>query len=181
MDQDFIKQIMYNQLEVAGQFDQMNQVIERSLKGETVTIIAKSLSLTRVQVENHIKNWKELAQNNNAIKARAKEALLGADEHFTMLISEAWDVVREAGSQGELGNKNSAIKLIADIEIKRIDMLRQAGLLENNELAEELLETERKQSIMISILKEVCCDKCRMEVAKKISEITGNVEAVIID
>lgn len=172
---------MGNQLEIAGQFDQMNQVIERSLKGESVTIIAKGLSLTRVQVENHIKNWKELAQNNNAIKARAKEALLGADEHFNMLIGEAWDVVREAGNLGELGNKNSAIKLIADIETKRIDMLSKAGLLENNELAEELLETERKQNIMISILKEVCCDKCRMEVAKKISEITGNVESVIIN
>ena len=48
-----------NEIELAGQFDQMNKVIEELLKGSTPAAIARSLELTRVQVDNHIKNWKE--------------------------------------------------------------------------------------------------------------------------
>jgi len=39
-----------------------------------------------------------------------------------------------------------------DLEKTRIDMLQKAGLLENKELAEEMLEIERKQDILVGIL-----------------------------
>jgi hypothetical protein len=44
-------------------------------------------------------------------------------------------------------------------------------------------EAERKQDVLVSILKEVTstCPKCKMEVAKRLSQITGIVEAVIIN
>lgn len=146
---------MDNELELAGQFDQMNKVIEELLKGSTPAQIARTLELTRVQVDNHIKTWKEFVQDNAAIKARAKEALAGADEHYSMLIKEAWSVVNEAGVASELNTKNAALKLIADIEAKRIDMLNKAGVLENNSMAEEILESERKQEILVDILRDV--------------------------
>jgi hypothetical protein len=174
---------MDNELEVAGQFDQMNKVVEELLKGNSPAQIVRSLGLTRVQVDNYIDAWKGFVHDNDAVRARAKEALAGADEHYNMLIKEAWDVINEAGVQGELGNKNSAIKLVADIEAKRIDMLNKAGLLENDSMAAEILESERKQELLVSILKEVTanCDSCKWEVAKRLSEITGQVEAVNID
>lgn len=182
-DQDFIKPIMDNELEVAGKFDQMNKVVEELLKGNTSAQIARSLELTRVQVENHIQNWKEFVQDNSAIKARAKEALVGADEHYNMLIKEAWSVVSEAGLSSELNTKNAALKLIADIEAKRIDMLNKAGVLENNSMADEILESERKQELLIGILRDVTssCDHCKFEVAKRLSQVTGQVEAVIVN
>jgi hypothetical protein len=70
--------------------------------------------------------------------------------------------------------------MIADVEQKRIDMLQKAGLLENNEMSAQLLETERKQEILMSILKEVTseCNHCKMEVAKRLSEVTGKVEPI---
>jgi len=174
---------MDNEIEVAGQFDQMNKVVEELLKGSTPSTIAKNLSLTRVQVESHIQTWKELVQDNNAIKARAKEALAGADEHYNMLIKEAWSVVEEAGVASELNTKNAAIKLIADIESKRIDMLNKAGVLENDDMASQILESERKQEILVGILREVTssCDHCKWEVSKRLSEVTGQVEAVVIN
>lgn len=182
-DQDFIKQIMDNEIEVAGQFDQMNKVVEELLKGNTVNQIAKTLSLTRVQVESHVKVWKDMVHDNTAIRDRAKEALAGADEHYNMLIKEAWDVINEAGVASELGVKNAAIKLVADIESKRIDMLNKAGVLEDSSMADQILESERKQDILIGILRDVTssCDKCKWEVAKRLSEVTGQIEAVIID
>jgi ElaB/YqjD/DUF883 family membrane-anchored ribosome-binding protein len=174
---------MDNELELAGQFDQMNKVVEELLKGSTPSAIAKTLSLTRVQVENHISTWKELVQDNNAIKARAKEALAGADEHYNMLIKEAWSVVNEAGVAAELNTKNAALKLIADIESKRIDMLNKAGVLENNDMADQILDSERKQEILVGILRDVTsnCDHCKWEVSKRLSQVTGQVEAVVIN
>jgi hypothetical protein len=183
MDQDFIKQTMANEIEVAGQFDQMNKVIEELLKGNTPSQIARSLDLTRVQVETHISTWKEFVHDNSAIKARAKEALAGADEHYNMLIKEAWRTVEQADVQDALNVKAQTLKLIADIEAKRIDMLNKAGVLENDGMANELLETERKQDLLVKILKEVTanCNTCKWEVSRRLSEITGQVEAVIIN
>ena len=180
--QGFIKQIMDNALEVAGQFDQMNKVVEELLKGNTVNQIAKTLNLTRVQVENHVNTWKSMVHDSTAIRERAKEALAGADEHYNLLIKEAWDVINEAGVAAELGVKNAAIKLVADIEAKRIDMLNKAGVLEDSSVADQILESERKQEILVNILRDVTssCDKCKWEVAKRLSEVTGQVEAVVV-
>jgi len=174
---------MDNQLEVAGQFDQMNKVVEELLKGNSPAQIVRSLGLTRVQVDNYIDAWKGFVHDNTAIRERAKEALAGADEHYSMLIKEAWSVVEEAGVAQELNTKNAALKLIADIEAKRIDMLNKAGVLEDNSMADQILESERKQDILVNILKEVTtnCEHCKWEVAKRLSEVTGQVEAVVIN
>jgi len=174
---------MDNSIELAGQFDQMNTVVEELLKGNTPNQIAKRLDITRAQVENHIKTWKDFIHDNQAIRDRAKEALAGADEHYSMLIKEAWDVVNEAGVASELNTKNSALKLIADIESKRIDMLNKAGVLEDNSMADQILESERKQTVLVNILRDVTssCEHCKWEVAKRLSEVTGQIEAVVID
>jgi predicted transcriptional regulator len=173
---------MDKELEVAGQFDQMNKVVEELLKGNSPLQISKSLGITRAQVDNYIDAWKGFVHDNNAIRDRAKEALAGADEHYSMLIKEAWDVVNQAGVTEELNTKNAALKLIADIEAKRIDMLNKAGVLEDNSMADQILESERKQEILVNILRDVTsnCDHCKWEVSKRLSEVTGQVEAVVI-
>ena len=171
-----------NELEVAGKFDQMNKVVEELLKGGTPAAIARTLDLTRVQVDSHIQTWKELVQDNSAIKARAREALAGADEHYNMLIKEAWRTVEQADMQDALNVKAQSLKLIADIEAKRIDMLNKAGVLENNDMADQILESERKQEVLIGILRDVTssCEHCKWEVSRRLSEVTGQVEAVVI-
>ena len=174
---------MDNELEVSGQFDQMNKVVEELLKGNSPAQIVRSLGLTRVQVDNYIDAWKGFVHDNTAIRERAKEALAGADEHYSMLIKEAWNVVGAAGIAEELNTKNAALKLIADIEAKRIDMLNKAGVLEDNSMADQILESERKQDVLVSILRDVTasCEHCKWEVAKRLSEVTGQVEAVVIN
>ena len=174
---------MDNQIEVAGQFDQMNKVVEELLKGNSPAQIVRSLGLTRVQVDNYIDAWKGFVHDNTAIKERAKEALAGADEHYSMLIKEAWSVVEAAGVSEELNTKNAALKLIADIEAKRIDMLNKAGVLEDNSMADQILESERKQDILVGILRDVTssCEHCKWEVSRRLSEVTGQIEAVVVN
>lgn len=172
-----------SELEIADSFEKMNRVVAEMLKGNNPSAIAKNLDMPRAQVLELIDQWKNIVQLDNRIQDRAKEALSAADQHYAMIIKEAWETVEEAGANSQLNIKAQALKLIADVEGKRIDMLQKAGLLENTDLGNQIIETERKQKILIEILKDIAgrCNTCKTEVAKRISEITGKVEAIIID
>ena len=169
-------------IELADHFDRMNKVVEELLKGNSPTQIATLTGFKRAEVIGYIDEWKEVVKNDSGARERAKQAISGADQHYAMLIKEAWKTVEDADQSGQLNVKATSLKLIADIESKRIGMLQEVGLLDNAELATQLAETERKQEILVKILKEVTatCPKCKMEVAKRLSQITGVVEPVVI-
>ena len=171
------------EIELAEHYDRMNLVVEELLKGSTPTQIATSTGMKRAEVVVLIDEWKSIVHNDSSSRDRAKEAISGADQHYAMLIKEAWKTVEDADTQGALAVKSGALKLIADIETKRIAMLQSVGILENTELAAQIAETEKKQEILVGILKEVTssCPKCKMDVAKRLSQITGVVEAVVIE
>jgi uncharacterized protein with PIN domain len=171
------------EIELAGHYDRMNKVVEELLKGSTPTQIATITGFKRGEVVELIDEWKSVVHNDTSSRERAKEAISGADQHYAMLIKEAWKTVEDADQSGQLNVKATALKLISDIETKRIGMLQQVGLLDNAELATQIADTERKQDILVKILKEVTstCPKCKMEVAKRLSQITGIVESVVIE
>jgi hypothetical protein len=170
-------------IELADHFDRMNKVVEELLKGNNPTQIATLTGFKRADVIGYIDEWKEVVKNDSGARERAKQAISGADQHYAMLIKEAWKTVEDADQAGQLNVKATSLKLIADIEGKRIGMLQEVGLLDNAELATQLAETERKQEILVRILKEVTatCSKCKLEVAKRLSQITGVVEPIVID
>ena len=165
---------MTMEIDLPQHMDRMNNVVEKLLQGNNPTQIATITGLQRKEVVELIDEWKNIVHNDNAVRDRAKEAISGADQHYAMLIKEAWKTVDEADQSGQLAIKSGALKLIADIETKRIAMLQSVGVLENNELATQVAEAERKQEVLVKILKEVTstCPKCKMEVAKRLSQIT---------
>jgi hypothetical protein len=169
-------------IELADHFDRMNKVVEELLKGNSPTQIASLTGFKRAEVLEHIEEWKQVVRSDSGSRDRAKEAISGADQHYAMLIKEAWKTVEDADQAGQLNVKATALKLIADIEGKRIGMLQEVGLLDNQEIASQVAETERKQEILVKILKEVTatCPKCKIDVAKRLSQITGIVEPVLI-
>jgi hypothetical protein len=128
-----------------------------------------------------LNDWRAMAANNQAIHARAKEALAGADQHFSSLIKKSYEVIDVADQNSNLGAKTQAIKLIADIESKRLEMLQKAGLLDNKEIAEQIIEMERKQDILIKILKDIASShpEIREEIMKRLSDI--QTEVIVID
>jgi hypothetical protein len=171
------------EIELADHYDRMNKVVEELLKGNNPTQIAALTGFKRVEVIEHIDEWKKVVRNDSTARERAKEAVSGADQHYAMLIKEAWKTVEDADQAGQLSVKATALKLIADIEGKRIGMLQEVGLLDNAELAGQLAETEHKQDVLVKILKEVTatCPKCKMDVARRLSQITGIVESVVVE
>jgi hypothetical protein len=172
-----------SELEPAVHFDRMNRVVQELLKGNSATQIATITGFSRKEVLEYVDEWKSVVHNDTNLRDRAREAISGADEHYAMLIKEAWKTVEDADTQGQLSVKAGALKLIADIETKRIAMLQSVGVLENTQIASQIAETERKQEILVGILKEVTasCPKCKMDVAKRLSQITGIVEPVLIE
>ena len=170
------------EIELADHFDRMNKVIEELLKGNNPTQIAALTGFKRAEVVEYIDEWKLVVRNDSATRDRAKEAVSGADQHYAMLIKEAWKTVEDADQSGQLGVKATSLKLIAYIETKRITMLKEVGLLDNAEIAGPILETERKQDILIEILREIAKEhpQVRKEIMKKLSRITGIVEPIEI-
>jgi hypothetical protein len=162
--------------------DQVNRVVEKYLQGAEPTQISKELSMPRQTVVAYINEWRTMAADNAAIRSRAKEALAGADQHYNKLIQKAYEVIDEATTTANLPAKTSAIKLVLDIESKRIDMLQKAGLLENKELAEEMLEIERKQEVLVNILKDIASEhpEVRDEIMRRLSSVAKDNEVVTV-
>lgn len=162
--------------------DQVNKVVEEYLKGNDPTQISKELDMPRQKVVGYINEWRAMAADNAAIRARAKEALVGADTHYNKLISKAYEVIDDATTTANLSAKTSAIKLVLDIEARRIDMLQKAGLLENKELAEEMIEIERKQEVLVGILKDIASEypQIRDEIMRRLSAISREQEVMTV-
>lgn len=162
--------------------DQVNRVVEKYLAGTPETQISKELAIPRQKVVGYINEWRTMAADNAAIRARAKEALVGADTHYSKLINKAYEVIDEATTTANLNAKTAGIKLVMDLERTRIDMLQKAGLLENKELAEEMMEIENRQEILIGILKDIAAEhpEVRDKIMRRLSEATKPGQTVTI-
>ena len=162
--------------------DEVNKVVEEYLKGNDPTKISKELALPRTKVVALIEEWRQMAADNAAIRARAKEALVGADTHYNKLIAKAYEVIDDATTTANLSAKNGAIKLVMDIEKTRIDMLQKAGLLENQELAEEMIEIEEKQQILVNILRDVAAEhpEIRDKIMFRLSQVAKKGEVITV-
>lgn len=162
--------------------DNVNRVVEKYLAGSEPTQISKELAIPRQKVVAYIDEWRAMAADNAAIRARAKEALVGADTHYSKLIQKAYEVIDDATTTANLNAKTSGIKLVMDLESKRIDMLQKAGLLENKELAEEMIEIERKQEVLVSILKDIATEhpEVRDKIMRRLSDVAKEREVITI-
>jgi hypothetical protein len=170
------------EIEIVRHLDEVNKVVEEYLKGNDPTKISKTLSLPRTRVVAHLNEWKALASANDAIRARAKDALVSADAHYTKLIQQAYEVIDDATTTANLNAKTTAIKLVMDIESKRIDMLQKAGLLENKELAEEMVEIEKRQEVLVGILRDIASEhpEVRDLIMHRLSAIAKDGEVITV-
>jgi hypothetical protein len=170
-----------NEEQLAKHLDEVNTVVAEYLKGNDPTKISKELSIPRQRVVSLISEWQAMAADNAAIRARAKEALVAADTHYGHLIGKAYEVIDEASTTANLNAKTAGIKLVLDIESRRIDMLQKAGLLENKELAEEMMEIERKQDILKGILQDIAADhpEIKDKIMRRLSDVSKNSKETI--
>ena len=170
------------EIELVKHLDEVNRVVSEYLKGNDPTKISKHLSIPRTRVVAHLDEWKRMASDNTAIRARAKDALVSADAHYSKLITQTYEVIEDANTTANLSAKTAAIKLVMDIESKRIDMLQKAGLLENKELAEEMVEIERKQEVLVGILRDIATEhpEVRDLILQRLASIAKDGEVITV-
>ena len=173
---------MSTEIELVKHLDEMNNVVTEYLKGSDPTRISKQLNMPRTKVVELLNEWKVMASANDAIRARAKDALVGADAHYTKLIQQAYEVIEDATTTANLTAKTTAIKLVMDIEAKRIDMLQKAGLLENKELAEEMIAIEKRQEVLMGILRDIASShpEVRDIIMQRLSTIAKEGEVITV-
>lgn len=169
--------------DILTHLEEVNAVATEYIKGLNETEISRELDIPKARVSSLLREWKQMASNSEAVRSRAREALAAADQHYGKLIKQAYEVIDDANINQNSAVKLNAIKLVLDIETRRIDMLQKAGLLENKELAEQLLETERKQELIMGILKDVAAKypTIKNEILSRLAEVSGPTgEAVVV-
>lgn len=176
------------ELELADHFQQQAEVIDRMLQGRNETQISKELNIPRKVVVAHLEEWREVIKHDDSVRDMAKQHLYGMSVHYQQLIQKLYEVIAETDDALQtssnpanlLAQKTSAIKQIADLEEKRIKLEREAGLLEDNALADEILENERKQELLVGFLANVSahCSNCSTELKKFMSEFKGETAEV---
>jgi hypothetical protein len=173
---------MSTEQDIVSHLDEVNKVVEEYLKGNDPTKISKELDIPRTRVVLLINEWKVMASANDAIRARAKEALASMDAHYGKLITKAYEVIDEASLGNNLSAKTQGIKLVVDIEKARIEMLQKAGLLENKELAEEMVEIEKRQEILMEILKDIASEhpEIRDKIMRRLSDAAKQNEVITV-
>ena len=173
---------MSTEQDIVSHLDEVNKVVEEYLKGNDPTKISKELDIPRTRVVSLINEWKVMASANDAIRARAKEALASMDAHYGKLITKAYEVIDEASLGNNLSAKTQGIKLVVDIEKARIEMLQKAGLLENKELAEEMVEIEKRQEVLVGILRDIASShpEVRDIIMQRLSSIAKEGEVITV-
>lgn len=171
------------ELAVRDEIALMDRFANKWLTGErNPTTIARELGIPRAKALDLIDEYKAIIHNDPEVKARAAEALYEADKIYDRVLQKNWELVDQADDASDLKTKATVLKNIADVEGKRVDMLQKAGLYDDAALGDELAEQEEKMEVLMGILKEVTanCDHCKVEVARRLSKISGKVEPITV-
>jgi hypothetical protein len=171
-----------------ARIDNMAKVAEMMLQGHQPIEVMRETGLQRKVVLQLWEDWKKTAAASSAMQDRAVDAMNAMDAHFTMLIRRAWEAIEQVEDDltlsgttpQKIAQKLGAIRTVADLEAKRVDALQKSGLLDAADMGDQIAETERKQGILIDILRSDLCMDCRMKIKDKMSQVTGQVEVVVI-
>lgn len=167
-----------------GGLESLESVIGLRLQGLNPTQISKRLDIPRRDVINLIDRWRADIANDTQTRDVARDALNTMVRHYDNLIAETYKVIEdlknEVFTHQISAQINASLKNISDFESKRVDALQKAGMMDNSDLGDELAKMEEDKEMIINILRNELCEKCRPNVMRKIGEMSGRVEVVVV-
>lgn len=168
--------------DIMKRYDEQQEIVLLYVKGHTVPEIVRLTGMRRVEVEEHLKDFREYASQDRAIRTRAKDIVLSVDTHYSDIIKGIYRNVEVAELADDHKAAMAGLKMIADAEAKRVDLLAKAGLLADNTIGDQIAEMERKQSILVDILREISRKHPQIgrEIQGRLSEVTGKTEGVVV-
>ncbi len=167
-------------------FAKIEDVAKLMAEGKTSPLaIARTLGIKVVDAKAAMEQWHELLRQDDESRDAAREALNLMLQRYDKLLVEANANLKNLQSL-EFGEKVSAqivatIKVIGDLDAKRVDTLQKAGLLDAHDLGDDLAEREEREQMLLNILRNDLCDACKITVRDKLTIMTGSVEGTVVD
>lgn len=166
--------------DVLARYDEQQEVVLLYVKGHTVPEIVRLTGIKRQIIEDHLKDFRDYAAQDKAIRLRAKDIVLSVDTHYSDIIKALYRNIEAAEFKDDPKAAMAGLKMVADAEAKRVDLLAKAGLLAENTLGDQIVEAERKQGILVDILRDISrkYPDIGREIQKRLSEVTGRTEGI---
>jgi len=168
-------------------YQQMDAIANLHMQGYNPSQIAKETGIMRKNVIKILNDWKETLVADTAARDRAQDALNKMDTHFDSLIKKSYETlieiqesIRNNVTPQNIQQKANLIRLIADLEAKRLDALQKSGLLDARNIGDQMAEQEAKAQVIIDILRNDLCATCKPAVMRKLKDVTGKVETVVV-
>lgn len=170
-------------------FERLSRVADMTLAGSNPTEIARELGIPRKDALKLQEEWKATMMAEHEAHDRALDALNVMDEHYNVLIKKSYRALEQIEDDIEMSGINpqriqqklNGIKLVAELEAKRLDALQKAGLLDAAEMGDHVAEMEEKMTLIVGILREDLCPLCKKNVAIKLQQVTQQVEMIRVD
>lgn len=149
-----------SEVEHTGEEVELTMTVGRAhSKGFSPREIAAELDMTPGQVNKHIQKYGELlawSMNNNAdIAQRVGLIVEETNDHFKELLKEAWNNKKNAEWAEKYGTVNQALKLVLEIQEKRLAMFKDLAKNEDQELLQQMEEQQERQDVLIAVLKSL--------------------------
>lgn len=156
-------------------FKKQNAIVDDFLKGNTnYTDLAKRHSIKRADAIIMLDEWKQYVRSDKSFKEMGRERLHEMDRHYGLIIQEMWDSHQDLKDSGEFHKAATVLKMISEVEAKRQDALQKAGMYDDGELADMVMETERKTQAIAEFLMKLAADY--PELKPKIIEALKKIE-----
>lgn len=168
--------------DILRRYDEQQEVVLLYVKGHTVPEIVRLIGMKRTSVEEHLKDFRDYAAQDKVIRTRAKDIVLSVDTHYSDIIKALYRNIEAAEFKDDPKAAMAGLKMVADAEAKRVDLLAKAGMLADNTIGDQIADMERKQTVLVDILREISrkYPNIGKEIQGRLSEVTGKLEGVVV-
>lgn len=171
---------MSAELEAIRYQEEKERVVSLFARGVRMSEIQKQTGLTRKQVDRHLEEYRDWAKNDKFMINRSREIVLVVDKHYSDIIDQMYEAIEEAKVNEDYKARMQGLKDLAKLESDRVEFLRKAGVVAENNVGSIVAEAEEKQEILVGILKKIAqkYPDVGKEIAFELSQVTGEVEPV---
>ncbi len=134
--------------------DRNMMIVRLTSEGRNAAYIQSQTGAPRALQRDVVEKFKHYARNDLYTQQRSREIVGFADQHFGSVIEQLYEVVSEADMNSDYKNKANTLKMIAEIEAKRIDFLQKAGVLSSQSIGDEVAQAAIVKEQIIGVLKE---------------------------
>jgi hypothetical protein len=171
---------MSTELELIRRAEVESEVVALYASTYSVSDIIKKTGLRKSEVDEILKSFKVYAMQDKVLREMSRETVLKTRQHYDQLIQKLYDAITVANESGDYKAEMTGLKMVADVEKQRVDFMQKAGMLADNEIGDQIIESERKQKVIIDILRDISkkYPKIGLEIQSQLKEVTGVLEGI---